>query len=366
MKAQKCCAHCPGIIVPAKSNESHECCQPKYISGNLRIPSLTKHVSECSEQRDVEKNWPGISRKSQSPCYDQFALAKKLHAENLEHQPLPDKVEDAVFKIAIPRTSCHRVSTKTGKCCDCCGEEFKDHANLSNKRYGSALGCKEPRTKMDLAICWETPIDPVYEPPKPSHIDGSDGGLAPAIFTLVQRGPNSGSSLSSEIGRNEECCQSRCKAQRKSVNNSKSDRYENENKDKDLEGGPCECLCRSLSGASISNKARIEEQPKRVSLKKCVACEPRSFKDDPRLIKSAVGLALGLEKEQRDQRRNGSKITVPKPKTPFAKRSFRIDTLTPPFSVVNGCRGTDYPEHWRLMSVYQQSYKNPYRRRNYR
>ena len=39
---------------------------------------------------------------------------------------------------------------------------------------------------MDLAICWETPIDPEYEPRRSLHIDGSDGGPAPAIFTLVQ------------------------------------------------------------------------------------------------------------------------------------------------------------------------------------
>lgn len=42
---------------------------------------------------------------------------------------------------------------------------------------------------MDLAICWETPMDPVYEPRRPTHIDGSEGGLAPAIFALIQHTP---------------------------------------------------------------------------------------------------------------------------------------------------------------------------------
>ena len=98
--------------------------------------------------------------------------------------------------------------------------------------------------------------------------------------------------------------------------------------------------------------------------RKCVACEPRNLKGDPRLIKSAVGLALGLETGE-TQRRKDAKGTVPRPRTPFARRSFCIDTLAPPFSVMHGCRGADYPEHWRLMSVYQQSYKNPYRRRNW-
>lgn len=53
-------------------------------------------------------------------------------------------------------------------------------------RYAPALGCKKPATYMDLAICWETPLDPAYEPRRPVHIDGSDGGPAPAVFTLVQ------------------------------------------------------------------------------------------------------------------------------------------------------------------------------------
>lgn len=43
---------------------------------------------------------------------------------------------------------------------------------------------------MDLAICWEIPVNPVYEPRKPTHVDGSNGGNAPAIFTLIHRNPD--------------------------------------------------------------------------------------------------------------------------------------------------------------------------------
>ncbi|XP_043264216.1 uncharacterized protein LOC122404346 [Colletes gigas] len=350
MKAQKCCVHCPGIVVPPGSNESHECCQPKYVSGNMRISSLTKHVPECPERRSVKEDSPEPLPESRTSCYDQFAFAKRLHAENLEHQPLPDKVDDSVFKIPTSGGSCRRVSS--GGRCDCCDKKSKDRAN---GRYGPTLGCKEPKTKMDLAICWETPVDPVYEPPRPAHIDGSEGGPAPAIFTRVERAPNSATSLRSGVAKNGERCQSRCKTRRK------SDRLEN--RDADRKVCCCDCLSRDLKNVRIANDDRIEKRPKRTSFRRCMACEPRSFEDDPRLIKSAVGLALGLEKGQNDQRRNDSKTTVPRPKTPFARRSFRIDSLSPPFSVVNGSRSDDYPEHWRLMSVYQQSYKNPYRRR---
>nr|CAD7442282.1 unnamed protein product [Timema bartmani] len=51
------------------------------------------------------------------------------------------------------------------------------------------------------------------------------------------------------------------------------------------------------------------------------------------------------------------KVRVPKPRAPFAKRSYSIDTLAPPFSLWPGNTGQDYPEHWRLASVYQHSYK---------
>lgn len=347
MKAQKCCSHCPGILVPPGSNESHECCQPKYVSGNLRVPSLMKHVPECPVRRDIEKDVSEPLPVSRPSHHDQFALARKLHAENLEHQPLPDRVEDSVFELPVSEKSCRILSGK--RCCDCYRKESK------TSKHGPALGYKEPKTKMDLAICWETPIDPVYEPPRPVHIDGSEGGLAPAIFTLVQPASKSETSVRSGSSRNEEGSQGRCEER------GKLKRSENKTiVDEDRKKGCCECLCKGLNGVNISN--RVEKQPKRTSFRKCTACEPETFEDDPRLIKSAVGLALGLEKV--DHRKNGSRTVVTRPKTPFVRRSFCIDNSASPLNVVNGCKGTNYPEHWRLMSVYQQSYRNPYRRRN--
>ncbi|XP_075232238.1 uncharacterized protein LOC142330677 [Lycorma delicatula] len=56
-------------------------------------------------------------------------------------------------------------------------------------------------------------------------------------------------------------------------------------------------------------------------------------------------------------------IQVPKPRTPYAKRSYSIGTLAPPFSLWPGTTGQDYPEHWRLASVYQHSYKPIHSRR---
>lgn len=51
-------------------------------------------------------------------------------------------------------------------------------------------------------------------------------------------------------------------------------------------------------------------------------------------------------------------IKVPKPKEPYAKKNYVIDTLAPPFACWKGGAGQGgYPEHWRLSSVYQQAYK---------
>ncbi|CAD1477315.1 unnamed protein product [Heterotrigona itama] len=359
MKSQKCCVHCPGKLITSES-ESHACCQPRYVSGNLRISSLDKNVSDGCRGRDVEGDPPQPLPENRSACYDQFAIAKKLHAENLEHQPLPDRVDDSVFKNVESQES-RRDAVASSKCCRHCKHEMEDHSTSLAKRYGPVLGCKKPKTKMDLAICWETPLNPVYEPSRPTHIDGSEGGLAPAIFTLVQHGTSSGTS---RCDKSCKCGRRHCKLQ------GDSNRSRNENKKADNKSSRCccDCLCKSLNAMKVSKQVQVEERPTAGHFRKCVACKSRTrnTREDPRLIKSAVGLALGTEKPGTGHQRGESKATISKPKSPSTRKSFCIDTLTPPFSVANGCRDAGFPEHWRLMSVYQQSYRNPYRRRVYR
>lgn len=51
-------------------------------------------------------------------------------------------------------------------------------------------------------------------------------------------------------------------------------------------------------------------------------------------------------------------IKIPKPRNPYAKKNYVIDTLAPPFACWKGGAGQGgYPEHWRLASVYQHAYK---------
>lgn len=59
-----------------------------------------------------------------------------------------------------------------------------------------------------------------------------------------------------------------------------------------------------------------------------------------------------------------SYVKVPKPRLPYAKRDYVIDTLAPPFACWHGGAGQGgYPEHWRLASVYQHAYKPIQQRR---
>jgi Domain of unknown function (DUF4812) len=49
-------------------------------------------------------------------------------------------------------------------------------------------------------------------------------------------------------------------------------------------------------------------------------------------------------------------IYVPRPKQPYKKRNYHINSLSPPFTSWTG-RGSEYPNSWRLSSIYQQAYK---------
>jgi len=259
-----------------------------------------------------------------------------------------------------------------------------------NYSFGPVLGCKEPKTRMDLAICWETPINPVYEPRRSMHIDGSEGGSAPAIFAMIQhtstlkdpellaiRSTKCTCAGQEERSKEDPCCYN-CQ-------------YKSNIKQQyslslclvylvvvmlSLIKLKVKELVTESEGKPSGNGGRSTSVP-RITERRCAACdEPeavleRKGQRDPRLIRSAVGIALGLEQRSEivddakrcKNRQSSARMMVPRPRTPFAKRTFCIDTLTPPFSVMKGHRDTDYPEHWRLLTVHQQSYRHPQRRR---
>jgi hypothetical protein len=56
------------------------------------------------------------------------------------------------------------------------------------------------------------------------------------------------------------------------------------------------------------------------------------------------------------------KLHIPKPRNPYTKKNYVIDTLAPPFALLK--EGSGYPDYWRLVSVYQTAYK-PMEKRQY-
>lgn len=131
-----------------------------------------------------------MSQERSQSCNERFAIARKFHVENLQHQPLPDKVDDRVFtnvREARALAAFDREAVDGKLRPFCCWRLQKSNNKRRELARGPDLGCKVPVNNMDLAICWESPLDPVYEPPRAPHIDGSYGGSAPAVFTLVNR-----------------------------------------------------------------------------------------------------------------------------------------------------------------------------------
>ncbi|XP_055525778.1 uncharacterized protein LOC129718749 isoform X2 [Wyeomyia smithii] len=62
------------------------------------------------------------------------------------------------------------------------------------------------------------------------------------------------------------------------------------------------------------------------------------------------------------QKHEPKKLAVPKPREPYIKKNYIIDTLAPPFAFWK--KGSGYPDYWRLVSVYQHAYK-PAEKRKY-
>ncbi|XP_039757041.1 uncharacterized protein LOC120631494 [Pararge aegeria] len=138
-----------------------------------------------------------------------FNFAKKMHAGNLEHEPLPDTLgyrnltkvgehreSDIVVKPyaigwkgfgASGPTCCTKMRVHRPKTCDpkkTEGEEDKRKQRPATSDLGGQY--KKPLSLMDLAICWDFKADnPKNEARPPKHIDGSNGSLAPAVFTMV-------------------------------------------------------------------------------------------------------------------------------------------------------------------------------------
>lgn len=89
---RKCCNHCPGDVTrTGEPAREHSCgVSGGYVSGNIGLSF--KFLNDKTKDDNLTQKF-----ESQGSCYERFATARKFHVENLEHQPLPDRVDDAIF-----------------------------------------------------------------------------------------------------------------------------------------------------------------------------------------------------------------------------------------------------------------------------
>ncbi|XP_068159249.1 uncharacterized protein [Drosophila tropicalis] len=151
------------------------------------------------------------------PAYANFELAKRMHQDNLDHQPLPDCVADLAFRRAqisgghaglaldidpiatgvgvkthnagpthCTKMKVYRPKTGGGIVPQALGGGGGDAYGSSGFR-GSGSAPSKKMGAMDLAICWDfKPANPADEPQLAKHIDGSNDSAGPAVFTCVK------------------------------------------------------------------------------------------------------------------------------------------------------------------------------------
>lgn len=357
-----------------------------------------------------------------------FNLAKKLHSENLEHEPLPDMLTDALYRklqmqkygkdpgLALedsPRvtgigwkgypgygpTRCTKLKVFRPKTAMQGKQEEKrdgrpNSVSSFDKRWRFIKQNKV--TPIELAICWDlAPVDAADEPKPPTHIDGSNGSLAPAVFSLVHtpKGDEK-DDISSKSSRKTSSVSSKCNCeplfenlpkndttnealpfldraktartnQSRSSNSSKKSRarsacdlqQHDNNNNSTLKKNDINKSSPNLHNANQANR-HIKKWP---HSRFCTACEMRNLKvkEKPK-PEYKMAFKAGIPQPQRSVstvEKTKLFIKIPRPKDPYRKRNYCINSLAPPFSLQKDRKQGGYPDHWRLATVYQQSYK---------
>lgn len=316
-----------------------------------------------------------------------FNLAKRLHKENLEHNPLPDTITDSIYrKLQMQRI----LGQDPGLSLDtehfACGVGWKGYPGYGPNRCTKmkvfrpqtcALHPKKPREEdrpgstgsferkwrfirqnkvnpIDLAICWDLdPVDPEDEPKPPVHIDGSNGSQAPAVFSLVH-------TPKEDESENVQKCDGVHGAEDWGLGRPKRSKSAHD---------PAKTLgSREARYVSTPNLCKptscTQHSCKKLAGRLCVACELKHLPGDRKVVKTEHKLAFKAGVPQKHVSKTWGRQAnhVPKPTLPYRSRNYAIHSLAPPFSLQKHKRD-DYPEHWRLATVYQHSYKPIYARK---
>lgn len=177
----------------------------KYDSGNSD-PDLIRKMPLHSITEKPNERCPSPV----VPAYANFELAKRMHQDNLDHQPLPDCVADLAFRRAQISgghaglsLEIDPIATGVGVKTHNAGPTHCTKMKVFRPKTGGgivpkAIGGGDPfrgvgsapakkMGPMDLAICWDfKPANPADEPRLARHIDGSNDSAGPAVFTCVK------------------------------------------------------------------------------------------------------------------------------------------------------------------------------------
>ncbi|XP_061400802.1 uncharacterized protein LOC133336536 [Musca vetustissima] len=287
------------------------------------------------------------------------------------------------------------------------------------RSYSAAPYPEKKVGAMDLAICWDLPAQ---EPPRPRHIDGSNDSAGPAVFNFVKsprEDPplNTGRSagvFTNTLGETDffdkdilrrktdfgghriqtdddlDLCRPMPRARSVSRDNSACHRIERLTKqfqsnpdisdqdykalrekylgpgcdfDSSLDPGGCKRpgffrrarsrICHKVAPEPNCHHHYTE---KRMPCKAAFRAGLPRFNAAGHFVSSDSGCSMGSHHHHSHPSQRV--LVVPKPRNPYTKKNYDIDTLVPPFkSYAGGAGEGGYPEHWRLTSVYQQAYK---------
>ncbi|XP_043659284.1 uncharacterized protein LOC122623950 [Drosophila teissieri] len=454
---------------------------PQPATGGANDPDLIRKMPLHSITEKPNERCPSPV----VPAYANFELAKRMHQDNLDHQPLPDCVADLAFRRAQIAgghaglaLEIDPIATGVGVKTHNAGPTHCTKMKVFRPKTGGgivprALGNGDayrgvgsaPAKKMgpmDLAICWDfKPANPADEPRLARHIDGTNDSAGPAVFTCVKTpreeqpsdlGRSAGVFTSTlgeadffdkdilrkrtdfggtRLDREDPCAcdyspPARQRARSVSRDSSAShcrrgsgigaatggvsfgnlaelpgrgmpDRLAKQYQSSPLLGdkayqalrekylGPDsgqDCTapsCRPTGGPPCKRDVLLRRPARRLCHKVAPAprcCAPSfgghghghghcltsggkaAFRAGvPK--HNASGDFVGIEPGCGGGGGGGGRVlVVPRPRQPYAKKNYDIETLVPPFqSQAGGAGQGGYPEHWRLASVYQHAYK---------
>ncbi|KAJ1522964.1 hypothetical protein ONE63_002101 [Megalurothrips usitatus] len=365
-----------------------------YARAQFAVVAPEPESPADSPQQRVPTPGPALAN-----AYSSFQVAKQLHKENLEHNPLPDTVNDDLFKklnsqrhpnpgIALDvvpdaaavgwrsfnapgPTNCSKMKVYRPKTAAPAGirhNGLQERMQRPSTGHPGKLLAKDHVSEMDLAICWDLVPAFAEDEPKPTpHIDGSNGSAAPGIFSLVHHpadneedarangsghcsgGPRRTSTPPAAMER-------RTPPKPPSVESVHSGSGSGQHKSGC--GPPDHALHERLHA-----QERQRAAPSPPPLRRPKSEYKMAFKAGKPATSLSTNSSFDTPPSQHSGGCNGAggcsgaAVRVPKQRAPFARKNYAITSLTQPFSLWPKETGHAYPEHWRLASVYQHSFK---------